>query len=147
MSSVLIKVEGEIIDGGIYGVFTCQSFVSDQKLQMALKFEISSSFFKVGIQGQALRSAFQIEVAWQGKIASRAGGYFHGKIQKYSQVVTIRLLSKGNWRINLVSNDTHQTCWPTFSSEMLWSWFHAVCLAVPNTTVMGWSLGTLSSRS
>lgn len=37
---------------------------SDQKLQMALKFEISSSFFKVGIQGQALRSAFQIEVAW-----------------------------------------------------------------------------------
>lgn len=40
---------------------------SDHKLQMALKFEISSSFFRVGIQSQMLRSAFK-GVDWSGLI-------------------------------------------------------------------------------
>lgn len=40
---------------------------SDQKLQMALKFEIPSSFFKVGIQSQTLRSAFET-ADWSGLI-------------------------------------------------------------------------------
>lgn len=67
-SSVLIKVEGKIMDCGIYGTLT---FVSHCFKFRTTKFEMTSSLSKVSTQSQRLKSAVKTTdwngLLWKGK--------------------------------------------------------------------------------